>query len=112
REVVARQSNVCTNHFHLLDEENRYRQDESRRREKAISDQQQPGADPYQAYRIMNDPQYDIFSYKYDAAAGTLHTAAYFPNDMTAWFVMGPDRPPVIFDFNQWLEGRDMHITR
>nr|WP_289038977.1 carcinine hydrolase/isopenicillin-N N-acyltransferase family protein [uncultured Allobacillus sp.] len=26
REVVAWQSNMCTNHFHLLDKENRYRQ--------------------------------------------------------------------------------------
>jgi len=112
RKVVARQSGVCTNHFHLLSEENRYRQDESRDREKAIQDEQQHSTNPYQAFRVMNDPAYDIFSYKYDAAAGTLHTAVYFPEDMKAWFAIGADRQPLIFDFQQWLDGKDTAISR
>lgn len=112
REVAVRRSQVCTNHFHLLDAENRYRQDESRRRETAIQDKQQPGSGPYQAFRVMNDPAYDIFSFKYDAAAGTLHTAAYFPQTMKAWFALGPERKPVIFDFNKWLDGQDVNVTR
>lgn len=112
REVVARKSNVCTNHFHLLDDENRYRQDESRRREQTIQQQQQPSSSPYQAFQVMNDPAYDIFSYKYDAAAGTLHTAAYFPHEMKAWFSLGPGRKPVIFDFNKWLKGNNVNVTR
>lgn len=112
REVAVRESQVCTNHFHTLDEENRYRQDESREREATIQQEQQSRANPYQAFQIMNDPAHDIFSFKYDAAAGTLHTAAYFPQEMKAWFTIGPGGRPVIFDFNRWLDGRDTQITR
>lgn len=112
RQVIARRSNVCTNHFHCLDEENRNRQHESRRREQAIMDQQQQATNPYQAFQVMNDPAYNIYSFKYDAAAGTLHTAAYFPNEMKAWYAIGPSRKPVIFDFNKWLEEHDVHVTR
>ncbi|GGK08739.1 choloylglycine hydrolase [Lentibacillus kapialis] len=112
REVAVRQSNVCTNHFHLLDDENRYRQDESRRRENTIRKEQQSAADPYEAFRIMNDSDKGIYSFKYDAAAGTLHTAAYFPKHMKAWFAIGPDRRPVIFDFNKWLHGGNIHIKQ
>ncbi|SFD44625.1 Predicted choloylglycine hydrolase [Lentibacillus persicus] len=112
REVAARKSNVCTNHFYLLDEENRYRQDESREREQTILEQQTYMTDPYKAFRVMNDSEKDIYSFKYDAAAGTLHTAAYFPKDMKAWFAIGPDRRPVIFDFNKWLKGEKIHIKR
>lgn len=112
RKIVARKSQVCTNHFHLLDDENRYRQDESREREKRIREKQQPESGPYRAFRVMNEPTYDIFSFKYDAAAGTLHTAAYFPKEMKAWFSLGPNQKPVIFDFNQWLAGRDSKVTR
>lgn len=112
RKVVVRRSNVCTNHFHLLDEENRYRQDESRHREKTIQNEQQYTTNPYQAFRVMNHPEYDIFSYKYDAAAGTLHTTVYFPAEMKAWFAIGPDRPPVIFNFQAWLDGKNTPISR
>lgn len=112
RNVVVRQSQICTNHFHLLHEENRYRQDESRKREKTIEQSQRAGSGAYQAFQVMNDPTYDIFSFKYDAAAGTLHTAAYFPKAMKAWFSIGPNRKPVIFDFSEWLRGKDTNVTR
>src|SRR5699024_10618983 len=112
REVAARKSNVCTNHFYLLDKENRYRQEESRRREEAIQEQQQQATDPYEAFRVMNDSEKRIYSTKYDAAAGTLHTAAYFPRQMKAWFAIGPDRKPVIIDFNKWLQGENVKVKR
>ncbi|OZU87114.1 acyl-CoA--6-aminopenicillanic acid acyltransferase [Virgibacillus indicus] len=112
RKVVARKSNVCTNHFHLLDEENRYRIEETRNREKNIEDQQRYAANPFQAFKVMNNPAHHIFSKKYDAAAGTIHTSVYFPKEMKAWFVIGPDRKPVIFDFTKWLEGNNTNIKR
>ena len=82
RSVAARESNVCTNHFHLLDEENRYRQEETREREQRILDKQQNTMNPYDAFKVMNSLAHGIFSKKYDAAAGTIHTSAYFPNTM------------------------------
>lgn len=112
REVAVRRSQVCTNHFHLLDEENRYRQEESRRREKTIEKEQQASSGAHQAFQVMNDPAYNIFSFKYDAAAGTLHTAAYFPKAMKAWFSLGPNRKPIIFDFDKWLRGENTNVIR
>ncbi|MFC4560167.1 C45 family autoproteolytic acyltransferase/hydrolase [Virgibacillus kekensis] len=112
RHVAARKSNVCTNHFHLLDEENRYRQEETRQREKTIQTKQMHATNPYQAFKVMNDPANDVFSKKYDASAGTIHTSVYFPKELKAWFVIGPDRKPVIFDFSKWLYGQNINVKR
>src|SRR5699024_10456660 len=56
RDVAVRQSQICTNHFHVLQEENRYRQEESRRREKTIETKQETGSGVYHAFQMMNDP--------------------------------------------------------
>ncbi|AXF56028.1 C45 family autoproteolytic acyltransferase/hydolase [Salicibibacter kimchii] len=112
REVAVRRSNVCTNHFHLLNEENRYRLEETRHREKTIRDQQQHTSHPYQAFKVMNNPAHGVFSKKYDAAAGTIHTSVYFPRELKAWFGISPDREPVIFDFNKWLQGDDVIVKK
>jgi predicted choloylglycine hydrolase len=112
RQVAVRKSSVCTNHFHLLDEENRYRQEETREREQTILKEQQHTTNPYEAYKVMNSQEHGVFSKKYDASAGTIHTSVYFPTELKAWFVIGPDRKPVILDFNKWLRGEDVNITR
>src|SRR5699024_9306807 len=39
REVVARQSDACSDHFHVRDEESRYGQDETRQREETLQEQ-------------------------------------------------------------------------
>ncbi|SES63750.1 Predicted choloylglycine hydrolase [Oceanobacillus limi] len=112
RNVAVRKSNVCTNHFHLLDEENRYRLEETQQREKRIQQQQMHATNPYQAFKVMNDPSHEVFSNKYDAAAGTIHTSAYFPKERKAWFIIGPNRNPVIFDFDQWMQGINSNIKQ
>ena len=61
---------------------------------------------------MMNDTDKGVFSTKYSAWAGTLHTAAYFPKSMKAWFAIGGNKMPVVFDFNEWLRGEHVHITR
>src|SRR5699024_6520128 len=88
RRVAVRQSNVCTNHFHILDEENRYRQEETRRREQTIQVRQESSTNAYQALKVMNTPAEGVFSEKYDAAAGTIHTSVYFPGELKAWYVI------------------------
>jgi predicted choloylglycine hydrolase len=112
RQVAARKSNVCTNHFHLLDEENRYRQEETRERETKILMEQQHATNPYEGFKVMNSPDHGVFSNKYGASAGTIHTSVYFPKELKAWFVIGPDRMPVIFDFGKWLQGDKVNITQ
>src|SRR5690625_151498 len=112
RKVIARSAQVCTNHFHVLDEENRYRQEDSRRREQILNQQQKDITNPYQAFQVLNQPHHHIFSNKYSAAAGTLHTAAYFPKTKKAWIAIGPNQRPIIFNFEKWLNGNDTLITR
>lgn len=112
RNVAVRQSNICTNHFHMLHEENRYRQEESLQREQNIMNKQQNTSKPYEAFKIMNSLNEGIASTKYDASAGTIHTSVYMPKELKALFVIGLDRKPVIFDFNKWLQGKDINITK
>lgn len=112
RNVAVRQSNICTNHFHMLQEENRYRQEESLQREQNIMNKQQNTSKPYEAFKIMNSLNEGIASTKYDASAGTIHTSVYLPKELKALFVIGLDRKPVIFDFNKWLQGKDINVTK
>lgn len=112
RNVAVRQSNICTNHFHMLHEENRYRQEESLQREQNILNKQQNTSKAYEAFKIMNSLNEGIASTKYDASAGTIHTSVYMPKELKALFVIGLNRKPVIFDFNKWLQGKDINITK
>ncbi|WP_249870641.1 C45 family autoproteolytic acyltransferase/hydolase [Oceanobacillus saliphilus] len=112
RDVIIRKANICTNHFEELTEENRYRMDDSLRRQELMEKQQRNVRDPYNAYRMLNDTDKGIFSKKYGAWAGTLHTAAYLPKEMKSWIALGGDRQPLIFDFNRWLTGEKLHATK
>src|SRR5699024_3508760 len=112
RKVITRESNACTNHFETLTEENRYRMDESLQREKTIKNQGKLVTNHYDAFHMMNDSSRGIFSSKYGAWAGTLHTASYHPKTLKAGFALGGDRTPILLDFNKWLAGEDYHITR
>lgn len=112
RDVKIHQSNVCTNHFKLLTEENRYRMDDSIRRENAILDQQHLVTDSLSAYKLMNDLNKGVFSTNYGAWSGTLHTAIYYPDTLRAGLALGGDRLPFIFDFNKWLQGESLHVKR
>ena len=112
RKVVARKSNISTNHFEVLTEENRYRMDDSLKRTKELERKQHDDLDVYAAYQLLNDKEGDIFSSKYDASAGTIHTAAYLPKEMKAWFTIGGNRMPVSFDFNRYLKGERMNIKK
>ena len=112
RKVEARKSNISTNHFEVLTEENRYRMDDSLRRQEELESQQSNDLDVYTAYRLLNDKEKEIFSSKYDASAGTIHTSAYLPREMKALFAIGGNRMPVIFDFNRYLEGERINIKQ
>ncbi len=112
RSVVARESAVSTNHFDLLTEENRYQIEDSRRREEIILAQQDTMAEPYRAFRMLNDSDKGVFSKKYTTASGTLHTASYFPASLKVGFAIGQDRLPLMLDFEKWLFGERLNAKR
>lgn len=112
RKVVFREAHICTNHFDQLTDENRYRMDDSLRRKQEIEKQQQNITDPYQAYQMMSNQENGVFSNKYGAWAGTLHTSVYFPKEKKVWFAHGSNRLPLILDFGKWLEGEKLHLVR
>ncbi|MCR2823195.1 C45 family autoproteolytic acyltransferase/hydolase [Lederbergia panacisoli] len=112
RKVEARKSNISTNHFQLLTEENRYRMNDSLRRQKALEKQQSDNLNVYRAYQILNEDEKEIFSSNYGASAGTIHTSAYVPRERKALFAIGGNRMPVIFDFNRFLDGENINIKR
>ncbi|WP_029329113.1 C45 family autoproteolytic acyltransferase/hydolase [Lentibacillus jeotgali] len=107
RGVEVRQSNICTNHFELLQHENRHYLDDSKRRMQIIDHKANQPASAYDAFRLFNDKDKGIFSDLYKSWAGTIHTSAYFPKELKAWFALGGDRDPVEFDFAEWLEDED-----
>ncbi|WP_188208181.1 C45 family autoproteolytic acyltransferase/hydolase [Alkalibacillus aidingensis] len=112
RGVEVRQTNVCTNHFETMTDENRHHLEDSYKRMEAINNQRSQATDPYKAFRLLNDTDKGIFSKKYKSWAGTIHTSAYFPKERKAWFALGGDQEPVEFDFGAWLKGESIETEQ
>ncbi|MGD6846765.1 C45 family autoproteolytic acyltransferase/hydolase [Rossellomorea aquimaris] len=110
RGVEIRQSNACTNHFEVMTHENRNHLVDSKRRLSIIQDKQ--ATDAHEVFRLMNDTDKGVFSDLYGSWAGTIHTSAYFPKEMKAWFALGGDQKPVVFDFSQWLGGENVSLNQ
>ncbi|WP_153462049.1 C45 family autoproteolytic acyltransferase/hydolase [Sediminibacillus terrae] len=107
RGVEVRQSNVCTNHFEIMKQENRNYLVDSERRKGIIDGERQAFKNGYDAFRLMNDSDKGVFSDQYRNWAGTIHTSAYFPREMKAWFALGGDQEPTEIDVKEWLDGED-----
>ena len=112
REVIVHQSNICTNHFEILTHENRYHMEDSLPKIPSNRATKKQHCRSIPAFRMMNNTDKGVFSKKYGAWAGTLHTAAYFPKKRKAWLTLGGDRQPFIFDFDQWLKGEKVNVKR
>ncbi|WP_164219764.1 C45 family peptidase [Virgibacillus sp. YIM 98842] len=112
RRVEVRQGRACTNHFKIMTEENRHVLDDSKKRLNAMEG---PGAydlNGEAAFRLLNDTEKGVFSKLYGDWAGTIHTSAYFPSELEAWYALGGDRMPEKFDFAAWLTGDDFPEKR
>jgi predicted choloylglycine hydrolase len=108
RRVEVRQGNTCTNHFKIMTEENRRVLEDSRKRLKTMEN---AGAlNGREAFRLLNDTDKGVFSKLYGSWAGTIHTTAYFPSELEAWYALGGDRKPEKFDFAAWLNGEDIPL--
>lgn len=112
RGVEVRQSNVCTNHFEILKDENRYHLDDSYRRMNTILSQRNSIEHAYDAFQMLNNTKRGVFSDQYKNSAGTIHTSAYFPKPKEMWFALGGDRKPVVINFNKWVHGENINIKR
>ncbi|WP_226037759.1 C45 family autoproteolytic acyltransferase/hydolase [Aquibacillus saliphilus] len=112
RGVEVRKSNVCTNHFEIMEKENRNYLVDSKRRMDVIQSQQPEFKQAYDAFRLFNDTGKGVFSTEYQNWAGTIHTSAYFPNQLESWFVLGGNQEPTTFDFFEWLQDKDIMLSR
>lgn len=114
RNVVVRQSMACTNHFEIMKEENRFSLEDSKRRLEVIQKEQQNAGrlGSMEAFRLLNDTDKGVFSDLYGSWAGTIHTSAYFPKAMKAWFALGGDQEPTEIDFGKWLTGEDVELQK
>ncbi|MGM0778500.1 MAG: C45 family autoproteolytic acyltransferase/hydrolase [Bacillota bacterium] len=112
RGVEVRQTTACTNHFEIMQDENRSHLADSMRRLDVMKSRQDGRLDAHDAFRLLNDSDKGVFSDLYGSWAGTIHTSAYLPGEMKAWFALGGDREPVVFDFRGWLEGEDIKMNR
>jgi predicted choloylglycine hydrolase len=110
RRVEVRQGNVCTNHFKVITEENRRVLKDSKERLQAMEEAGSLKGE--EAFRFLNDTDKGVFSKLYGDWAGTIHTSAYFPSKLEAWYALGGDQEPKIFDFAAWLSGEDFPVER
>lgn len=108
RQVVVREAKACTNHFEIMTDENRHYLVDSKRRLDIIQTEQSQLGGARDAFDLFNQPKHGVFSREYKNWAGTIHTAAYFPNEMTTWFALGENQVPTEFDFGKWLHGADV----
>lgn len=112
REVKVRESHACTNHFEILKHENRGHLADSERRLAVLEERQDDLNGAQEAFRLLNDTDKGVFSDLYASWAGTIHTAAYFPNELKSWFALGGDQKPAVFDFGAWLAGQDIPLEQ
>ncbi len=112
RGVVVKDEPLSTNHFDILEGENRYHLADSKRRKKLLLEEKSKLTSPYEAFRLFNDKAKGIYSEKYTNWAGTLHTSVYLPTELSVWFAVGSDREPFILSFKDWLLGKDTKVKQ
>ncbi|WP_040224781.1 C45 family autoproteolytic acyltransferase/hydolase [Bhargavaea cecembensis] len=107
RGVTVRESPYCSNHFEVQTGENRHYLKDSIERLETMESEPAALSDARAAWRLLNDRERGVFADNYKSWAGTIHTSAYFPETLTAWFALGGDTEPVAFDFGRWLKGEN-----
>lgn len=112
RKVVVRDAHFCTNHFETLTAENRFHLKDSLRRKQLLLEKGDKVAHAYDAFRMMNHVEENIYGTNYGSSSGTLHTAIYYPRQLKAGLSLSANRPPYLFDFNEWLKGERLTVTK
>ncbi len=112
RKIVTRDTPLCTNHFHLLTEENRRFVVESEERLQVMQQNWHEDLTIEQAFTLLNDPNKGVFVEDYQSWAGTIHTTAYCPNKLEAWIALGGNQQPTKFLFSDWLNGGSLPVMK
>src|SRR5699024_1955147 len=112
RNIAVHNEIVCTNHFIKLTEENRYRMDDSIRRQQEMSEQQATVINSFDAFKMMNNSERGAFSTNYGAWSGTIHTAIYYPATSHTGFARCCDRLPYMMKFAASLQGKNLNVKR
>lgn len=86
-------------------------QKESKERLARTISQTNDNLDMTTAFKLFNNPQYEIYSKLFKSWSGTIHTSMYHPETLTAYFTLGENAPPEIIDFKSWLDGQELNIT-
>lgn len=108
RAIDVRYDKTCTNHYKLLTHENRNYTKESKERLHRLLKQTSSDLSKQDAFKIFNDPKYEIYSKQFRSWSGTIHTAMYEPQQLVAWLGLGERQTPARFDFNAWLNGEEL----
>ncbi|WEG14839.1 C45 family autoproteolytic acyltransferase/hydrolase [Pullulanibacillus sp. KACC 23026] len=112
RRVEVRRDYSCTNHFKIQKEENRHCLEDSNKRLALMNDHSMQDLNESEAFQLLNTKDKGVFSDLYGSWAGTIHTAAYFPRELRAWFALGGDQEPKQFDFLKWLTGENFSVDQ
>lgn len=111
RDIQVRYDNICTNHYEILTHENRNYTQESKERLARTVKQTHAQLNKNEAFKLFNDPQYNIYSKLFRSWSGTIHTSMYEPKSLTAWMTLGENKAPSSINFNNWLNGMELQQT-
>lgn len=112
RQIIVRKAPLCTNHFDVLEDENRHVLDESLERMSALEKHWQADLSFEDTFSLLNDPEKGVFVEGYRNWAGTIHTSAYKPQKLEAYMALGSTKHPTKVSFKDWLKGNDLSVEK
>lgn len=112
RRVDVRYDHTCTNHFKLLQHENRNYIKESQERLQRLNQNLNEPSDRFEIFKRFNDPQYGIYSKLFKSWSGTIHTTMYEPKTLTAWISLGENQHPIAISFQNWLNVHPLEVNK
>ncbi|WLR52729.1 C45 family autoproteolytic acyltransferase/hydrolase [Bacillus tianshenii] len=112
RGVKVREGGLCTNHFELMPDENRYHLVESKRRMAELEKIDFSRHTAEEAFKIMNHTKHAIAATEFGNWDGTIHTTSYFPMAQQMWFALGVNAMNVKIDFERWVSGENIYLKR
>ncbi|CAM4165052.1 C45 family autoproteolytic acyltransferase/hydolase [Lacicoccus alkaliphilus] len=105
RNVVFRDSAICTNHYEEMPGENRRYMKDSLERQDILTDITSPTKESLKT--LFTDEEKGLYVDNYKSWSGTIHTSYYDKDDLTTEFRIGNGDFHFV-DFKKWLDGSDL----